>query len=140
MVKRFGRGCGRKVLALIIERPLRFLLEIFHVTISFFERIVDSRIDEGIVFSISRPRAGFWNSGIFDEAPVNDGFVTYTKIVSNSGGYIDPCTLVISVFRAFVTENILPVIGYKGSAIFPLRVTDSSSFRTINLNPTAFAG
>lgn len=116
------------------------MLEIFHVTISLFERIVHSRVDEGIIFSMPRPRPDFWNSGIFDEAPVDDGFVTYTKVVSNSGGYIDPRTLVIPIFRAFVTENILPIIGHEGSAIFPLRVTDSSGIRAINLNPAAFAG
>ena len=48
--------------------------------------------------------------------------------------------MVISVFRAFVTENILPIISHEGATVFPLRVTDSSGFGAINLNPTAFAG
>ena len=73
-------------LALIIGRPLRSLLEIFHVTISLFERIVDRRINEGIVFPIPRPRASSWNSRIFDEAPVHDSLVAYAKVVSDSGG------------------------------------------------------
>ena len=48
--------------------------------------------------------------------------------------------MVIPIFGAFVTENILPIVSHEGPAIFPLRVTDSSGFGAINLNPTAFAG
>jgi hypothetical protein len=115
-------------------------MKIFHVTISFFERVVDGRIDEGIIFSIPRPRADFRDPGILDEAPVNGGLVTYTEVVSNSGGDIDPRTLVVFVLRAFVSEDILPIIGHERSAILPLGVADFAGFRAINLNPTPFAG
>jgi hypothetical protein len=132
-----GRG---DFLSLLVENLFGSLSENPHVTISFFQGIVDLPVHKWVVLTILGPRAGFWNPGEFNEAPVDGGLVAYAEIVSNSGRDIDSRALVALVFGALVSKDILPVIGHERPAVLPLSVTNLAGFRAVDLHPTAFAG
>ena len=69
---------------------------------------------------------------------MDGGLISDAQEVANGGRDIDPGSLVFFIFRAFVTEDVLPVIGDEGATVFPLSVADFPSVGGVDLDPTAF--
>ena len=67
------------------------------------------------------------------------GFISDAKVVADGGRDIDARALVIGVFRAFLSEDILPIVGDEGAAILPLSITNLAGVRAVNLDPSSLA-
>lgn len=70
---------------------------------------------------------------------MDGGFISDTKVVADGGRDIDARALVIGVFRAFLSEDILPIVGDEGAAILPLAITNLTGVRAVNLDPSSLA-
>lgn len=71
--------------------------------------------------------------GGFDEAPVTFLTGLQVEVVADGGRDVDGCALVRFVLWWAVSEDIVPVIGDPGAAVFPLGVATTAVM--VDLNP-----
>ncbi len=62
----------------------------------------------------------------------------HAEKVADRWGDVDAGSIVVLVFWSFATENVLPVVGGEGTAIFPLCVAYPPTMN--NLDPAPLAG
>ena len=94
---------------------------------------VDLRVDEGVVGSIPRPRPP-GNPTELHEAPVQLLAGLQAEVVADRRGDINAGPVVA---RGLASEDVFPVVGDPGSAVFPLGVADLAA--VVELDPTALA-
>lgn len=99
---------------------------------------IDLLVYEGVVGSELRPGAA-GDAGELDEAPVDGGFIRDAEEVAGGWGDVDAGPLVVFIFRAFIAENVFPVVGDEGPAVLPLGVADLASAGAVDLHPAALA-
>lgn len=103
----------------------------------FTDGFFECGVHKGIITPVACPRTA-WDEPEFHKAPVHGGGTSFNaEVVADGGGDVDAGTLVGGVAGAGTTEDILPVIRVKRSAVFPLGKTVTTV--VINLHPCAAA-
>lgn len=92
--------------------------------------------DKGIVVAVFGPRT-VGDVREFYKFPITDVFAFEAEVIADGGGNVEASALVEVWEWSLVAEDVLPMIGAEGAAVFPLGVGDAVA--VADGDPPAFA-